>query len=258
VAGTGSIPQQPGAKMLVTAQGLHTGTIGGGKIEFRALDEAKALLAGARDPAGPCIQFSEWHLNRDLGMSCGGSVKLVFEVINARAWQIVVYGAGHIAQALIPMLLTLDCQVTCIDSRAEWLANLPVSPRLTLIRTDDMPATVADLPEDACVLLMTMGHGSDLPVLLEILKTRQFPYLGVIGSRAKAARLKKDLTEAGLPAACSEAFFCPVGLTLGNNQPQEIAISIAAQLLKERDRSRNSPQKSLYAECHGESVFEQN
>jgi xanthine dehydrogenase accessory factor len=227
--------------MLVTAQGLHVGTIGGGKIEFRALEEAKALLAEARNPVGQCIQFSEWNLNQDLSMSCGGSVKLVFEVINAQAWPIVVYGAGHIAQALIPILLTLDCQVTCIDTRADWLAMLPVSPRITLIQTGDMPATVANLPEEAFVLLMTMGHGSDRPVLLEILKTRQFPYLGVIGSRAKAARLKKDIAEAGLPATCQEAFFCPVGLDLGNNQPPEIAVSVAAQLLKERDRWRNSP-----------------
>jgi xanthine dehydrogenase accessory factor len=83
---------------------------------------------------------------------------------------------------------------------------------------------------------MTMGHTFDQPILLEILKTRKFPYTGVIGSEAKAAWMRKEIIEAGLSEEMAQSFFCPLGLPLGNNQPQEIAISIAAQLLQERDR----------------------
>ena len=229
----GSVPHDQGAKMLVTAQGLHSGTVGGGRVERKAIEEAQRLLA----PDAPeRTHFVEWNLKRDVGMTCGGSVKLYFEAFNLTRWRIVVFGAGHVAGALIPLLVQLDCHVTCYDTREEWLARLPDSPRLTRVLSPDLPAEVASLPDDAFVLLMTMGHATDLPVLLEILRARRFPYLGVIGSAAKAARLKKDIVEAGLPAERRDDFYCPVGLEVGGNHPVEIAVSIAAQLLGERDR----------------------
>ena len=84
------------------------------------------------------------------------------------------------------------------------------------------------------VVLMTMGHTTDKPILIEILRTRHFPYLGVIGSNAKAKRLRQDIRDAGLPEEMTRAFFCPVGLEIGSNHPQEIAISVAAQMLQIR------------------------
>lgn len=171
-------------------------------------------------------------------MSCGGIVKLYFEAFHSKTWKIAVFGAGHVANALIPMLLSLDCQVQCIDPRPLWLNKLPKSHKLTLTHAADMPSEVQNLDADTFVVLMTMGHGTDLPILLEILRTKQFPYLGVIGSRVKAVRLKKDIEEANLPASCKDAFYCPIGLDLGNNHPHEIAISVAAQLIQERDRTQ--------------------
>jgi xanthine dehydrogenase accessory factor len=103
-----------------------------------------------------------------------------------------------------------------------------------------MKEFVPEIPSDSFVLLMTMGHSSDKPILLEILnrwKNVKFPYLGVIGSDAKAARLRKDIAEAGLPEELSKVFFCPIGLPLGSNHPQEIAVSITAQLLQVRDQA---------------------
>ena len=233
VDAVGSVPQERGAKMLVTAAGLHHGTVGGGKVEAKAIEEAQCLLRV--DTRGPSSAFVEWNLKRDVGMTCGGSVKLFFEAFNVSGWRIVVFGAGHVAAALIRLLAELDCRITCYDTRADWLARLPDSPRLTRVLSADLPGEVANLPDDAFVLLMTMGHTTDRPILLEILRTRNFPYLGVIGSVAKAQRLRKDVTEAGLPAALRDAFYCPVGLELGSNHPAEIAVSITAQLLRERD-----------------------
>ena len=230
----GSAPQEPGAKMLVTSEGLYYGTVGGGKIEKKAIEEAQRLLVAA-DPAKRTY-FVQWSLTRDVGMTCGGGVKLYFEVINLNAWQIAVFGAGHVAQSLIRVLIGLDCQITCIDPRQEWLDKLPTSPKLKSILSSDMPSEVKNLPDHAFVLLITMGHATDKPILLEILKYRQFPYVGAIGSKAKAVRLKKDIVEAGLPDELASAFHCPVGLSVGSNHPQEIAISITAQLLQERDR----------------------
>jgi xanthine dehydrogenase accessory factor len=85
---------------------------------------------------------------------------------------------------------------------------------------------------------MSMGHTTDKPILIEILRTRKFPYLGVIGSNSKATRLRQDIADAGLPEEAQRAFFCPIGLSIGSDAPQEIAVSVVAQLLQERDKLR--------------------
>lgn len=234
----GSAPQNRGAKMLVTEDGLHFGTVGGGKLEKKAIEEAQRLLK-EKNPE-EASHFVQWSLTRDIGMTCGGGVKLYFETYRVNAWKIVVFGAGHVANALVNLLVNLDCQITAIDPRQEWLDKLPGSPKLSRILSSDMPAEVEQLDEHSFVILMTMGHTTDKPILLEILKRKRFPYLGVIGSKAKAVQLKKDVIEAGLPEECQTAFFCPIGLDIGSNNPWEIAVSVAAQLIAERDRIRTT------------------
>ncbi len=228
VEATGSTPQDTGAKMIVTADGLAAGTVGGGRVEAKAIDEAQAMIADRRHH-----QLRDWSLKADVGMTCGGSVKLFFECPGVSSWCIVVFGAGHIAQALTRLLITLPCQVTCIDPRGDWLAQLPAGVKK--IETDDPASEVEGLANDTYVLCMTRGHRSDLPVLQRIYELdRKFPHVGVIGSKAKAAVLRKELSAAGV-AADKLDFRCPVGLPIGSNHPAEIAVSIAAQLLEVRD-----------------------
>lgn len=239
----GSVPADAGSKMLVTADGAYFGTVGGGKIENRVIQEAKAMLkaaglVGTSGKEDAIAKFFEWSLNRDIGMTCGGSMRVYLEAFNHRAWNITIFGAGHVGNALIGMLNKLDCRITCVDSRVEWLDKLPESTKIRRQLLNEMKDFVPDIPKDSFVLLMTMGHSSDKPILLEILqnwKNVQFPYLGVIGSDAKAARLRKDIVEAGLPDELSKVYFCPIGLPLGSNHPQEIAVSVTAQLLQVRD-----------------------
>ena len=228
----GSVPQDRGAKAIVTADGLAFGTVGGGRVETKAIAEAQRMLRGEIEGNA---HFAQWNLQKDVGMTCGGVVKLYFESHNVGRWQIWVFGAGHTANALVNVLVHLDCHVTCVDPRAEWLDKLPASPKLTKSLSADMPSLVAAIPEGAFVVLMTMGHATDKPILIEILRTRTFPYLGVIGSDAKAAILRRDVREAGLDEERTRAFFCPIGLDLGTNHPYEIALSVAAQLVKVRD-----------------------
>lgn len=234
---TGSVPNDVGTKMLVTSSGLFYGTVGGGKVEKKAIDEAISLLNA--DDQAKKTHFVNWSLERDVGMTCGGMVKLFFEKHNCSSWNLVVFGAGHVANALLALLVKLDCKITCVDSRQEWLDKIPDSPAVNKVCTDDMAAYVASIPELSFVMLMTMGHSTDSPILIRILQTRKFPYLGVIGSDAKAARLRKDIREAGLSEEQSRSFFCPMGLPIGSNHPNEIAISMVAQLLQERDRIRS-------------------
>jgi len=231
----GSVPQERGAKMIVTMNGLHYGTVGGGKVETKAIGEAQKMIRGE---LADTTHFVQWQLNKDVGMTCGGVVKLYFETHNAGRWHIVVFGAGHVSNALLTMLVHFDCAITCIDPRSEWLDKLPASPKLTKVRTDDMPSMVAGLPDDAYVVLMTMGHTTDKPILIEILRTRTFPYIGVIGSDAKANILHRDLRDAGLPEDAHARFVCPIGLDLGTSHPYEIAVSVIGQLIQVRDQRK--------------------
>jgi len=232
VEALGSVPQDTGAKMLVTSAGLHAGTIGGGRVEAQALTLAQDLLAAHTSTP----RFVSWTLKGDVGMTCGGAVKLYFEPHPATAWPIVIFGAGHIAQALLPVLLPLPCSLTVYDTRPEWLEKLPTARHVRAIHGADLAPAVDSLPADAFVLCMTQGHRTDRPILHRALATRTFPFIGVIGSAAKSAILRQELVADGLAPALAEKFSCPVGLPFGTNHPHEIAVSIAAQLLTERDR----------------------
>lgn len=229
----GSAPQIVGAKGIVTETGIVAGTVGGGKIESTAVARAQSLLR--EDSPTPC-ELVTWNLQTEIGMTCGGEVQLLFEVRRHDEWPIVVFGAGHVSQSLVPLLLTLSCRVTCIDSRADWLARLPNHHRLVKVCTDDLASQVNGQAKDAFFVLMSQGHASDLPVLTEILQTRTAPFVGVIGSAQKAAILKRNLQELGIDEPRLSSFRCPLGLPFGNNTPAEISISVAAQLLEQRDR----------------------
>lgn len=232
----GSTPQDAGAKLLVTAAGRHSGTVGGGKVEAKAIEFAQALLT-AKSSAP---QLVAWTLKGDVGMTCGGSVKLLFEphFTAGAAWTIAVFGAGHVVQALVPVLLPLPCAVVVCDPRADWLGQLPRAANLRVEQRDDPATLVPELPDDAFVLCLTKGHTSDRPVLQRALAERAFPFVGVIGSAAKAEVLRRELVAGGLAADRATQFHCPVGLPFGTNHPHEIALSIAAQLLTERDQLR--------------------
>ena len=238
VEAVGSTPQDAGSKMLVTAEGLSSGTVGGGKVEHRAIGHARQMLAETGSDAR-ANELVEWNLQRDVGMTCGGVVKLYFETYNHCDWRIVVFGAGHVAGALIHCLSQLDCQITCVDPRQEWLDRIADREQLTKVHDDDPRSRVASLGDDSFVLCMTMGHATDRPILTEIFRQgREFPFLGVIGSKSKRAVLQRELLAEGVTEAQVSSLHCPIGLPLGTSQPGEIAVSIAAQLIQQRDQWR--------------------
>jgi xanthine dehydrogenase accessory factor len=113
----GSVPSENGSKMLMSETGLFWGTVGGGKLEKKALDVALEMLSSVKDST----QLLTWQLQQDVGMTCGGSVTLFFEVFQNDQWPIAIFGAGHVAQALVRTLLPLNAQIQVIDSRLEWL-----------------------------------------------------------------------------------------------------------------------------------------
>lgn len=227
----GSAPQEVGAKILVGENGYIDGTIGGGKVEERVILHSKEMLK--RNEA---FDYADWNLQTDIKMTCGGVVSFFFERIQAKpSWEIAIFGAGHVAQEVVRTLLKLECSVTCSDPRIEWLDKLPDHHKLTKIHTNEMKNVVADLKPGTFIASMTMGHAFDLPILLAAMERNVFPYIGAIGSDSKAAVLRADLKKGGASAELIAKLHCPIGEPFGNNTPVEIALSIAAQLIKARD-----------------------
>lgn len=231
---TGSTPQDAGSKMLVDRTGRVYGTVGGGKVEARSIEHAQAMISDSKLVKNILV---EWNLQRDIGMTCGGWVKLFFEVYNRCNWRIVVFGAGHVSQALIRCLLTLDCRIVCLDTRPEWLNRLPDSNRLDAKCLDPLSDYTDQITDQDFVICMTMGHSTDRPILEAIFRRNLKPaFLGVIGSKSKRGVLIRELKSNGIDSHAAEQFVCPIGLPIGTNHPNEIAISVAAQLLEVRDR----------------------
>lgn len=231
----GEISCEAGAKMLVAATGSTWGTLGGGPVEAAALAYGRQIF----DPSSKrTCQVVTWKFRDDLHLDHDGDVTVVFEHEPSRSWPIVLFGAGHVSQALVRVLAGLECEVTVYDTRPEMLARLAQASHIHPRKVNILAEAVGDLPEEAFVALMTQGHRTDKPILEEILKTRTFPYLGVIGSASKAAVLRRELREAGLTGDLKTAFRCPIGLPIGNDTPEEIAISIAAEMLQVRDAGK--------------------
>jgi xanthine dehydrogenase accessory factor len=229
----GSIPQEVGARAILTREGLHWGTIGGGRIEERCKAEAAKLLA---DGANDTTRFERINLNRDLGMTCAGEVALFYETHRPElSWNIVVFGAGHVSQKLCRFLIEMDCRVTCVDTREEWLSRLPQSEKLDTLLVRDFTEGVPAIQQGSTVLVMTMGHLTDIPVLHAIHSRKlKLSYLGVIGSVSKAATLRRQLKQDGIDQPFIDSIICPVGDKIGDNTPPEIAVGVLSQLVRLR------------------------
>ena len=230
----GSIPQIVGARAIFTRKGLAHGTVGGGTLEATCHKKALELLEGNEAVS---THFQRYNLQKDLGMTCGGELALFFEVHRQElAWNIVIFGAGHVAQTLCRFLVELECHVVCVDTRAEWLERLPRSDKLEACHVIHYCDGIDRIVPGADVILMTMGHGSDMPVLKEI-ENRKMPiaHLGVIGSDAKSGIVRRQLAADGLPRGFIDSIICPLGDKVGNNTPAEVAVGIVSQLLRLRN-----------------------
>lgn len=233
----GSIPGEVGAKALVGRSGIQVGNLGGGKVEAAAVREALRLLAERESE--PVFEVT-WNLQRDLGMTCGGEVSFLFEKLSAGPlWHLVVCGAGHVAQALVPLLATLSCRVDVVDPRPEWLSRFRPHLAVSLHQEDDeLTAAREVIGRESFVICVTQGHSTDLPIVQWVLhEFPEIPFIGVIGSAVKRAKLIAELRKAGVKEELLEKVHCPLGLAVGGNDPAEIAISIAAQLLEIREAS---------------------
>ena len=242
----GSCPQQTGAKMLIAQEQKKPllGTIGGGSLEAYAINFVTQQFAGREhtESKNPLPQIIKLNLQRDLNMHCGGEVKLLFEFFMPdNSWNIVVFGAGHISQALVPLLCQLNARIYCLDDRSEWLDTIQEAPNLKKNHLADWKKLTHFLaqinkPDEAFYISLSRTHQIDFNITKELYLTGMPVYVGVIGSKTKARKLTMLLKEAGISDEKLKTLHCPIGSNLSNKDPFEIAISICAQLLEKQKR----------------------
>jgi xanthine dehydrogenase accessory factor len=231
VRANGSTPQRTGAKMLVYADGRTVGTIGGGCYENDALGKAREAIASGK----PLLV--RYDLNDDFveesGLICGGQMEVYIDPI-APAPRLYIIGAGHVGFHLARAAAETGFRIHVVDDR-EKFANAERFPSAEAVIVDDIADWLhrAELPASAYVVVVTRGHTHDFDAL-RALAARDLRYLGLIGSRAKVARVFDALTAEGMPAECLSRVHAPVGLDIGAITPAEIAISILAELIAVR------------------------
>ena len=231
VRSSGSTPQRTGAKMLVYPDGRIVGTIGGGCYENDAIGRARDAIATGT-PA-----LVKYDLNDDFvqesGLICGGQMEVYIDPI-AAAPALYIVGAGHVGWHLARYAGEAGFRIHVVDDR-EKFANTERFPTAQAIEVDDIGAWLhrADLPASAYAVVVTRGHTHDFEAI-RALAARDLRYLGLIGSRAKVARIFDALEAEGMPAECLARVHAPIGLAIGAITPAEIAISILAELIAVR------------------------
>ncbi|MEZ5536157.1 MAG: xanthine dehydrogenase accessory protein XdhC [Thiolinea sp.] len=157
------------------------------------------------------------------------------ETIMSSGLNILLFGAGHVGQALVKVLADIDCSVTWIDSRAEQFpAEIPLNTRRII--SDYPEDEVSAAPAASCFLVMTHSHQLDYQLCEQILQRADFRYCGLIGSQTKRRKFEQRMQAKGMPAECLEQLTCPVGIAgISGKEPAVIAIAVAAQLLSLTD-----------------------
>jgi len=228
VATTGSTPLRPSPKMLVFGDGRIVGTIGGGCYENDAFGKAREAIL-SRAP-----QLVHYELDDDFaqetGLICGGQMDVYIEPIEPSP-ELYIVGAGHVGFHLARIAQEVGFRVHVADDR-EKFANAERFPTAAEIVVEDIPAWIAraSIPAHAYVVIVTRGHTNDLEAL-RALAPRDLRYLGLIGSRAKVARIYDELSAAQMPPETLRRVHAPIGLDIGAVTPQEIAVSILAELI---------------------------
>jgi xanthine dehydrogenase accessory factor len=230
----GFTPRKPGAHMLLAADGETFGTIGGGAIEQDALRAARELLA-----RGHGSTVLARHLTQELGMCCGGQMSIWIEVIET-APVLHVFGAGYIAQSLAALAAGCGFRVKVVDERPEW-ANAERFPaaRVSCRSAEDAIRAHPPEPRDY-VVVVTHDHALDQRLVQELL-ARPLAFLGMIGSVPKQRKFALRLRARGFSDEQIARLRTPLGLAIGARSPEEIAVSVMAELIAVRRGARVEP-----------------
>ena len=228
VQAAGSSPQKEGAKMLVRDDGTVFGTLGGGCLEAEA---AQAALAAIEDGKPLTVSFE--LTEKKGGLVCGGKVLVFIDPVIPEP-KLVVLGAGHLGRALAKLGKFAGYSVTVVDDREEY-ANRELLPEADEVVVHSFSSVFSRVivERTSFVVVATRGHLHDLDGLRAALETGA-GYIGLLGSRRKRALLFRTLAEEGFPEEAISRIITPIGLPIGSVTPEEIAISIMAQVIQKR------------------------
>ena len=245
----GSIPSFKTAKMLVRDDGSIVGTIGGGCVEAEVWQAAREVMESERP------RTLTFDLNQDpkydTGLVCGGTLEIFVEPILPPA-DLYIFGAGHVASSLYKVARIAGFDVTVVDDR-EAYANRERFPEAQQVIAEDFDRAAAQLgpSESSYIVIVTRGHRDDMRMLRWAVQTPA-RYVGMIGSKRKTIAIFKELQAEGLPAHLFDRVHAPVGLDIGAITPEEIAVSITAELIaKRRKVERELPHMSWF---HGREL----
>jgi xanthine dehydrogenase accessory factor len=224
----GSSPQKQGAKMLVRDDGSLMGTLGGGCLEA---DVVQAALMAMKDGGPMTIPFE--LTEREGGLVCGGTVLVYIEPVLLEP-HLVILGAGHVGKTLAKLARFTGFRVTVVDDRADF-ANRENVPDASDIRVSDFTRAFDQIPVEKAtyIVVATRGHNHDLDAVKAALGT-DAGYIGLLGSRRKKGLLSNALKESGFSSADIARIIIPVGVAIGSVTPEEIAVSIMAQIVQMR------------------------
>ena len=227
----GSIPSYESAKLLVREDGSMIGTIGGGCVEAEVWNAAREVIETERP------KHLTFNLGQDAaydnGLICGGQLDVFVEPVLPVPYA-YIFGAGHISKSLSKVATLAGFSTVVIDNR-ESFANRERFPEATSVHAEEYEDLFPKLPinETSYVIIVTRGHRDDMRVLRLAIATPA-RYIAMIGSKRKVLNVIKELEKEGVPREAFERVQAPMGLAIGAITPEEIAISVAAEMIAVR------------------------
>lgn len=231
IGSKGSTPRHAGSKMLVYADGHFIGTVGGGELERRVLEEARQAIQDGRPRR---LEYSMSDPSRGDPGVCGGQVEVYVEPILPKP-TVVVVGAGHVGKAVAHLAHWLGFRVVVSDDRPEFCTPeaVPEADLYLPVKLAELPAHLTITPTTYLVLT-TRGMNVDVEGLPAVLD-HPAAYIGVIGSQRRWATARKMMIEQGVPSEKLDRVHSPMGLELQAETPEEIAVSIMAEIIMLRN-----------------------
>ncbi|MBN1898665.1 MAG: XdhC family protein [Spirochaetes bacterium] len=231
----GSTPQRPGSKMLILQDGTVINTIGGGAVEKRLIKDARETIKSKNHRV---VRYTmEGAKNSHTKMICGGWMEFFIEPLKIKP-NMYIFGAGHIGKALYQLGQMSHFHVTVIDDRKEYMDKDFFSDAELVMSSYGKISRQINFRAPAFVVIVTASHATDEVIVKNILKRKiKLGYIGMIGSRKKSAQVKEKLKRMGLNEKLVSSVHSPVGLPINSKEPEEIAVSIMAEIIKVKNSS---------------------
>jgi xanthine dehydrogenase accessory factor len=232
ISAAGSTPREEGAKMLVRTDGSIMGTVGGGAVEKAVVNEAlEVIRIGRAKKFEYCLKEGG-----ELGMMCGGDTEVFIEPL-LTVPSLFIFGGGHIAVPLVRMAAIVGFKITVIDERPEYAdaARFPDAAETLVLEIPDAYSRLK-IGQNSYIVIITHGHKGDEAALEGALKTPA-RYIGMIGSRTKNAAVFGHLLSKGFTQEDISRTHAPIGVAIKAQTPEEIAVSILAEMIAVRRTS---------------------